>query len=336
MSDSLEKSRRHVLGLGADSSEIDYTPNRNRTGSAVQNIWHSRFIEFFEFSPIPFIVLSKGAIEEVNGSACELFGMGIGKIKKRTFSSFFVDPNKMDAILKAAKQSPTAVQSVVSMLSGERVRLHAMKFLQNGERIRIGLTKEVSDPRDVSRLKHVMLAAQEAICLFGPEGKLSSNKAASVLLKRQDTSSLKQLLLSLGIEESQEEIDISLESKNLWKRPISLEGLAYRLTISHIYSEFSSDCEYLVKVSPLEESGENSLLQQARSVDSVSVLAISPLTVIRSSTSLLKTLDPQTESFREVLELLENNVNVLASLFGGLNALSNHLSASAGGRLVTR
>lgn len=324
MSDSREKSRRSVLGLEEESRDLDTcAPKRRRNGSSEPNLWHARFVEFFEFSPIPFIILSHQTITEVNVSACELFGLGIGKIKKRSFNSFFQEPEKIDTLLVDVRKGSTTVESIVSLKSGDRVRLHAMRFLQNGEKVRIGLTRETSDPRDVSRLKHVMLAAKDAICIYSPEGQTSSNKAARVLLRNHNFDALDSLLHSLGIRDGVAAIDILLERRNIWKRPISLEGLAYRLTISHIYCELSPVTEYLVQISPLENSEENSLLQQARSVDSVSDLALSPLTVISSATSLLKILDPKSESFTNVLSLLENNVNVLGSLFGGLSALAH-------------
>ena len=113
MSDSREKSRRSVL---AESAELDaYVPQKGRSRPDEPNIWHSRFVEFFEFSPIPFVVLADNTITEVNVSACGLLGLGIGKIKKRTFGSFFLDPEKIAALLREVKQSPTKVESIVSL-----------------------------------------------------------------------------------------------------------------------------------------------------------------------------------------------------------------------------
>ncbi len=321
MSDPREKSSRTVLGRMSKSPALDIgVPQSGHINLEETHIGDSRFFELFEFSPIPFVIISEDKIKEVNISACQLFGLGIGKIEKRSLGSFFLSPEKIEAFLEKVEKSSNPLQAVFSLISGERVKLHA-KFLQKGKSIQVGLTTEVPNALAVSRLKHVMLAAGDAICIYGSEKQLSSNKAARILLRGHDSGCLADLLFSLQLDVSVNQIDASLEVSNLWRRPVSLDGASYQVAISHICSEFSATFEYLVKLSPLKTPTQTSLSQPTSTAETIPDIALTPLTVIASAASLLKVIDPKSESFSKVLSLLENNVDVLSSMVGGFDAV---------------
>ena len=330
MSDSGEKSRERCFGLAEESYDLDPPESKGRYRSSpspsrsknAKNIWHSRFIEFFEFSPIPFVALNGSHIWEVNVAACELFSKSIAKIQKKNFKNFFENPDAIDVFLKGLNEESATQQSIHKLLSGEKVRLYAVKSVEPGDMVRIGLTLENADPRDIQRLRHVLLAAKEAIAIYNNSELIFSNKASRVLLREYDTKNLEYLLQSVGISENFEEINASLENKNLWKRPVSLAGNPYRLTLSRIFYEDLSEREYVIQLSPFT-LGEQSQ-RYDRGLHVIPDLALTPLTVIKSSASLLADISRDGESFQKILGLLQENVAFLCRVMENTTTVEDH------------
>lgn len=335
MSDSLRDPRWVVGDLSEESQELDSysAPSessistnlyRQRQQKIDGEVWRTRFIEFFEFSPIPFIILEHhDLISQINLAGCELLRKRLGEIIKTSFRSLFTTPAEIDLFIKDVLQISTASVMMTQLANGDRVRIHAIPFMENGQKIRIGMTKEIQNPYNSSRFRHVMLATKDAFCIYNSNGILSeNNKSARLLLSEFSEHNFNDLLKHFQLSITLKDINRELEYKNIWRHPISLHEKPYLLVVSSIYCELANASELLLKITPLKSSQNVEIQENSRVIKAISQRASTPLTIVASAANLLRTLDPKSEEFEKILTLLEANAKVLNSLHFGLESLS--------------
>lgn len=223
MSDSDQKFRR-VKDLMQDEYVLEGENSAayaSEGSTALADSWRGRYVELFEFSPVPYFIFSPlGIVEEVNLAGCQMLQVGPGEIVGRELhDALRIDRQESLEFVETILETNQTVE-IETFRSGAPCRIVGARVDQGAERIRVAIIEfPQSSEKDDARLTNVLLQAKDGFLFFDRDGSLlRMNRQARMMLKSQPTDSADALLTSLDSQLNFEEIRNALQQTNHWVR----------------------------------------------------------------------------------------------------------------------
>lgn len=261
MGDSDQKYRR-VRSLSNDEYVIEVAESGSaEMGLNVQTeTWKGRYVELFEFSPIPFVVITpSGVVDEVNLATCQLLGLGASRLVGQSlYNVVEVSEQFLARFLECLRGTAETISMEASVTSNCVYRFIGVRFDDNGvEKIRVAIIDfhpDVSDGDD-ARLTNVLLQTTDGFLFYDREGHVTrANRQARTMLDNRPFKTLDELLKAVNADVDFEELTEALSRTNLWRRDVESkkQNTLLRIMANLIANEDANVFEVLVTITEVD------------------------------------------------------------------------------------